>query len=302
MQLQKVIIVNAVTLSIDTIQTNDKGEAFYSFIIPKDKNPGYYHYYINSGYVEKNDYFKVYNGNMKILGFNSTCNFTEQKYFILHSDYKKNWQVEGGEITSYDSDSTEIIVMWGDKGNGNIKINLLKDSNEDNLELNITIWEKPLKPIISQIGNRLICSDTLRTQWYFEGRTIGKDSNFYDPYMEGIFTCETYNNDCKSEMSEPFYFKKTDVSDTKIEEIRIYPNPFTDNLYIEFPSDLIYNSEIRIYNSLGILIKEFSKSDVQKLTVWFACNNDESQVSNGIYYIEVNSENRKQMFKISLIR
>jgi hypothetical protein len=299
---ENIIIENSITNTIDTIVTDEYGKALYTFTIPKYVKPGYYQITDKTDIVTSSGFFEILKSDKKIIGYDYTCEMQIKKYFIVDNDYNKHWQVEGGEIISNNTDSSEIIVKWGEKGQGKVTVNVKKDSIDEIWGLNITIREKPIKPTISQIGNKLVCSDTLLFDWYLNGELIKDErKNVLEPIFEGIYTCHTYYY-CVSEMSDPFYYKKTDVTDTEIEDIRIYPNPFTDNLYIEFPSDLIYNSEIRIYNSLGILIKEFSKSEVQKLTVWSACNNDESQVPNGIYYLEVNSGNRKQLFKISLIR
>ena len=82
-------------------------------------------------------------------------------------------------------------------------------------------------------------------------------------------------------------------------ELNFYPNPFTNQITFEFPTDK-NNSKIYIYNIAGQLINTLQKpQDVKKL-VWDGKDTNGNKCLAGIYYIR--SENNTFSKKILLIK
>lgn len=69
-------------------------------------------------------------------------------------------------------------------------------------------------------------------------------------------------------------------------DIKIYPNPASDIVYIEMPHSLVEISYVMIYNSLGELVKSIDINPQYTGNTSFSINTD--GLNNGIYYISVN--------------
>ncbi len=79
----------------------------------------------------------------------------------------------------------------------------------------------------------------------------------------------------------------------KPQPIRIYPNPASNELNIEFEEDEIFNLGIIMFNSLGDVVFSSKESDpTLKTTI------DISPLTAGIYFIEVNVDGKRVVKKI----
>lgn len=93
--------------------------------------------------------------------------------------------------------------------------------------------------------------------------------------------CDIYTN-YKLNSKDLELFTNTDINNND-DNINIYPNPANNILYIEGVFDNS-NNNLQIYNSLGSLI--ISKQITQNITTI-----DISQLSNGVYFVKILSDN-----------
>ncbi|MFH1049534.1 MAG: T9SS type A sorting domain-containing protein [bacterium] len=163
---------------------------------------------------------------------------------------------EGG--TYYGSGVTSNILFPKVAGIGKHDIYYLYTDPETNCKntakSKFTILPSPEKPIITVIQKKLISSPSFRYQWYNEeGKIEGAVNQEYIPDKSGQFYVMLIDeNGCKSEMSEPFYFDITDVKNyiTEDNDIKIYPNPASDEIIIKNIGDKVI-TVLEIQDVLG---------------------------------------------------
>ena len=128
-------------------------------------------------------------------------------------------------------------------------------------------------------------------QWLFEGGTPGT-SNEMNP---GEIQYSNYGQfDVSLVISGP------NGADTLVREnyihviAKTYPNPVTDQLTLDFGRDPVNDLNVRIYNSLGVFIKEFDlkESSVEEFTI------DMKSYPAGIYLVRVESSGNISEYKI----
>jgi hypothetical protein len=83
----------------------------------------------------------------------------------------------------------------------------------------------------------------------------------------------------------------TNVNETAAKEVRIYPNPAQNTLYVQNAE----NSIIRIYDVLGNVVSEINNTNA-------LANIDMSGLSNGNYVVKVISGTKVTTQKINVIK
>jgi hypothetical protein len=84
-----------------------------------------------------------------------------------------------------------------------------------------------------------------------------------------------------------------------------YPNPVTNSTTISFvPSPGAENSELKIYNIKGQLIRQFKikNSKFNGEVVWDGKDENRRQVANGIYFYKLTSGDRSAIKKMVIMR
>ncbi len=82
---------------------------------------------------------------------------------------------------------------------------------------------------------------------------------------------------------------------SSFQSINLFPNPTTGIVNLNLRSENTFNASIKIYNSIGALAKTESVDFIS------GSNNysiDLSNLSSGMYFIEIAGENKKQNFKL----
>jgi serine protease len=94
------------------------------------------------------------------------------------------------------------------------------------------------QPIITEIGGQLDANaNGVDYQWYLNGEPISGSSAQIPIQGNGIYTVEiTDNNGCVSE-SDPYDVTFVGIADRSTETINFWPNPASDILNVEFPSN-----------------------------------------------------------------
>ena len=99
-------------------------------------------------------------------------------------------------------------------------------------------------------------------------------------------------NCCLSEISDGFTFELTQTNDVSELDWQIYPNPVKKVLNIHAPSLDQQNYQISIFNAVGKLI--WSDQNTHALDV--------SHLSNGLYLIQLSTQQTKSIHIFILIK
>lgn len=121
----------------------------------------------------------------------------------------------------------------------------------------------PLKPIVYAEKLRLYSSYPMRNQWYISGSIIDTAINqYFYPPIYGKYSVEyTDVKGCKS-TSDEYDYKYVDVLNLNLAKtIKVYPNPSTDAIYVDIPSDA---SKVQIVSSDGKLVMVFEANKGQQ--------------------------------------
>lgn len=139
-------------------------------------------------------------------------------------------------------------------------------------------------PAISELGNTLTSTSAFAYQWYKDGGEIaGATSQTYDATEGGQYTVEVFNQYGCSKFSDPYDFVLS--LNLNSNKVIIYPNPFNDELYIQFDT-LLDDIDIQISDVLGrnVFSSKITKNKT-KLNV--------SYLESGVYFVEVRTQNQE---------
>jgi hypothetical protein len=154
-------------------------------------------------------------------------------------------------------------------------------------QLGVTIdvlVHQPVIPVITLSNDTLYASPSNATsyQWYMNGFAIpGASNNWHHTTSPGSYTVAIVDtNQCEG-ASAPFVI--TSLRDEHASSLIIYPNPFTDHLFIQSAIEPI--KEIKVYDITGKMIyheKFANHLPIQKINF--------DSVKSQIYFIEVLGE------------
>lgn len=107
---------------------------------------------------------------------------------------------------------------------------------------------------LRQFDEVLVSSYGQDYTWFRDGFAIpGGKEHFLVPYSQGEYQVLT-EYPLYSSLSDPLYFYFTGITgEIKMEDNRIFPNPFSDNITVEF-ADLKPGCRLKIFNSNGALV------------------------------------------------
>lgn len=122
----------------------------------------------------------------------------------------------------------------------------------------VYVLPQPATPTITQNGNTLISSSAVTYQWYnMSGPISGATSQTYNPPATGnYYVVITDVNGCSATLDN-FFFILSGVADIGIlNNITIYPNPTTGELFIEMEITKAQDLELKLLNVVGQVIYE----------------------------------------------
>lgn len=232
----------------------------------------------------------------KIIASDSICNNdtiilkTNTNSSVSWTLYPTNKAViKNNNILKADS-SGQITVILSYKNNSGNTINTYKQ---------IYIKPSPIFPIISRNPNgRLVSSVNTGNQWYYNDLLM-QDSinNFIVPNKVGSYKVNVKNNGCYSLFSSTYFFIITDVALLKNEEyVKLGPNPFNSQLYIDYSVRNNQNLNIEFFNlvtgSKYKLIKNITKGS----------SIDVSTFAAGTYLIKVYTNDYKLLYQSKFLK
>jgi len=156
------------------------------------------------------------------------------------------------------SSSNSINVIYGTSAiSGNITVRGHNDCGDGIVSsLPIVVNPIPITPIITQNGKVLHSDATAGNQWYNQNNPIiGATSQDYTVTAIGEYTVLVTINGCASSPSNLIKDVVTSITSEEYnEKFKIYPNPVSDDLTIEYKDN---SAEIQfgIYSSSGQLVK-----------------------------------------------
>lgn len=142
--------------------------------------------------------------------------------------------------------------------------------------------------IISSLGQTII---TLRTDEVLVSGNY-HDSLVMDAYPDGIYFVVLKNK--TKNISNTKIIKSHGTGFplmTDIKEIKVYPNPTSEKIYIEFENGNLFNSQIEVINSSGELILKKTITDAKTLV-------DVSFLTAGFYYVLIKNKKAHKIIKL----
>jgi len=197
--------------------------------------------------------------------------------------------IKNNNILKADSSGQITVVLSYKNNSGNI-INTFK---------NIYIKPTPNTPLITRnINGRLESSISSGNQWYYNDILMQDSSqNFIIPSKAGSYKVNVKNNGCYSFFSPTYYFVVTDISLLKSQEyIKLGPNPFNSQLYLDYFINGHQNLNLEIYNIVTGAKYEIRKNITKGSTI------DMSSFIPGTYIVKVFSNDFKYVFQFKLVK
>ncbi len=153
-------------------------------------------------------------------------------------------------------------------------------------------------PVINQAGAVLHSTTATSYQWYFNGSQIaGATSQNYTTTQPGIYYVQvTYFNTC------PYASNSISISATGImvnsitNGLRIYPNPATNDVTVNFSVKSDEQVSVRFVNIVGQVI--FENKMAAKANMDLSHTFLISELESGVYFVEVSSADFKYVEKI----
>lgn len=189
------------------------------------------------------------------------------------------WTVPTGATGS--STTNSITVNFGTSAvSGNITVKGHSNCGDGVASiLPIKVNPIPATPIITLNGNVLHSNATIGNQWYYQNNPVsGATTQDYTATDYGNYSVKVTQNGCVSLASEGILTAIDSYDNGK--EIKIYPNPVSDNLTIEYNGNK-GDTRFEIYNSAGQLI---TSGILLETTIVNA-----SLFSSGVYTIKFNT-------------
>jgi photosystem II stability/assembly factor-like uncharacterized protein len=225
---------------------------------------------------------------IKVVGGDAICE-GDTTILIASTFYYKYYHWSNGDSTkriNVTKPGTYSVVCETKEG--------CKKKSEN--EITITTLPPAEKPVITEVGNKLVSSEAKTYQWFFNGDELeGETGRELLPHAPGTYQVKITNDDNCSAMSEP-YELTTDVEYNVDEAVKIIPNPTNGEFRILFRENNNTVNDVRIIISdlTGQIIieKNIKLADTKEIRF------DLSGQSNGIYFININSGFNSSIYKI----
>ena len=194
--------------------------------------------------------------------------------------------------------ATTRSIVVKQAGTYNVKTtydNFIRGTSSD---IVVTMNPIPVKPLISRDGNsNLISSNRYGNSWYFSGEVIIDTAFTFKPTKPGVYSVKTIQNGCISSISSDYYYIVTDLVQISSKEfIKLIPNPFVNQVNIDF--SLLNYSKVNIeIVDIANGSKVFSIQNVNsKSSINIA------HLSSGTYVFKVVSFDHKVNYYIKMVK
>lgn len=171
-------------------------------------------------------------------------------------------------------------------------------------DVTVTVNPVPDQPVITQAGSTLISSAVSGNQWYnTDGMINGATSQSYSPTAtDDYYVIVTNAAGCVSEPSDNYYFVYTGLIElAEGQKINIYPNPFNNQITLDYSLTSVSKVKISIYNTVGQLLTVIDNGEA-KLTGNHRLRFNTSHFEPGVYYLKFESTDYSVIRRIVLSR
>jgi len=162
----------------------------------------------------------------------------------------------------------------------------------------VTVDEIPAAPVVSSLTDHLVSSVAAGNQWYnSQGLIAGATSQTYYPTHTDTYYAKVINaNGCESAASNEVAFGFTGMKPVSESGFSVYPNPFSENLHVNYNLKIAGTVKIILFNAIGneLAVLEYGERASGNHKVTF----DGSSLSTGIYYCKIFSDSNIQVAKI----
>ena len=168
-------------------------------------------------------------------------------------------------------------------------------ANSDTVDVD---WHPlPLKPIITLIGNdTLLYATNLGMQWYFNtGAIVGETDTVHVALNDGDYYVQVIDSFGCVNNSDTIGFVGVGIEKLQNNSFSIYPNPTTGKVSIVLENNSV--SSVDVINLLGELLQSKTVNGNQS-----TLELDITGVANGVYYIRINTDQKKHLQKLILFR
>jgi hypothetical protein len=125
----------------------------------------------------------------------------------------------------------------------------------------------------------------------------GATNQNYTATQNGNYTVVVTLNGCSSAPSNAVTISGVGINDlTELGLLKVYPNPASEQITISLVLNKNSNITIRLMNTLGQTIFSSQENNVQQLQK----NIETTNLSRGIYFLELSNENASVLEKIIL--
>jgi hypothetical protein len=164
-------------------------------------------------------------------------------------------------------------------------------------DLTVMVEQLPSKPVITVSDDILVSSAITGNQWYNSQGLIpgAKDQKFYPPSTETYYVIATAQA-CPSPPSNEVTIGFAAIKTAYENSISVYPNPFSEKLYIEYNLKAASRVNIQVCNSSGTLIRtmeEGTKTAGNHTAVF-----DGSLLSSGVYTFTIFAGYDRLVYKV----
>lgn len=198
------------------------------------------------------------------------------------------WTLPNGVTGNTTTTTNSITVNFGTNAvSGNISVsgvNYLSQGIPSSLS--VTVNEVPPTPSISLSENILTSSSATGNQWYNQSvQILGAINQQYTVSHVGNYYTIVTINGCSSQASNSINITSSGIEDIENNLYKVFPNPFTDKLLVEFKAGnrII---DYQLINSNGQIVKKgvFTKNEIINT----------SDLTTGIYMLKVFDKNVSQ--------
>lgn len=164
--------------------------------------------------------------------------------------------------------------------------------------VSVTVNPIPAAPVITQVGNTLVSNYVTGNQWYnATGPIAGATGQVFAPTINGVYHCIVTVNGCSSASSNLLDFNLTGISENKgtIDDIRVFPNPVTDQLTVDLSSASNEIVSVILFDMTGrtVFIKDFLPETNDPTS-----SLDLSWLDSGMYFLCVRDRITQHIIKL----
>jgi len=167
-------------------------------------------------------------------------------------------------------------------------------------DVEITVHEVPATPTISQNNNVLVSSAATGNQWYgSEGAIPGAiQQSFMPTSTDDYYVIVSNGFGCESDPSNAIHFVYTGLIEMSAgQNVKLYPNPFTNQLTIDYSLGSNSAVSINIFNTFGQKIRMLDSKSSQSAGKHRLVVNT-ADLESGIYFLRIETNDFTQLKRI----